>query len=193
LPYILGVNFVFQKRQYDPVLSIATCVPHDLGRRRLWYATMRSTRIPGLMVDVAGVPPDIYLPLVAGDDAKYEEVLRVQSWLKEVRSRRVRPGDEDLRFKGFLLTASFSSVMPGFEWLHPARANRRSQNLVWCLKAITAYTFVAASPLKTLSDAEYSISEVRARILAQDARSFGWHLRILAAVRQTAASSPAVR
>jgi hypothetical protein len=33
------------------------------------------------MVDVAGVPPDIYLPIEAGDDdAKYEEVRRVQSW-----------------------------------------------------------------------------------------------------------------
>lgn len=57
---------------------------HDLpsGRRRLWHATTRSTRIPGLMVDVAGVPPDIYLPIEAGDDAKYEEVRRVQSWLE---------------------------------------------------------------------------------------------------------------
>jgi C-terminal processing protease CtpA/Prc len=57
---------------------------HDLpsGRRRLWYATTRSTRISGLLVDVAGVPPDIYLPVEAGHDAKDEEVLRVQSWLE---------------------------------------------------------------------------------------------------------------
>jgi C-terminal processing protease CtpA/Prc len=68
--------------------------PHDLpsGRRRLWYATTRSTRIPGLMVDVAGVPPDIYLPIEAGDDAKQEEVLRVQSWLEggSLAPRKVR-------------------------------------------------------------------------------------------------------
>lgn len=34
------------------------------------------------MVDVAGVPPDIYLPIEAGDNAKQAEVLRVQSWLE---------------------------------------------------------------------------------------------------------------
>jgi len=62
-------------------LDYSNLRPHDLpsGRRRLWYATTRSTRIPGLMVDVAGVPPDICLPIEEGDDAKYEEVKRVQS------------------------------------------------------------------------------------------------------------------
>jgi hypothetical protein len=34
------------------------------------------------MVDVAGVPPDIYLPAEAGGDAKDEEVRRVQNWLE---------------------------------------------------------------------------------------------------------------
>jgi C-terminal processing protease CtpA/Prc len=65
-------------------LDYSNLVPHDLpsGRWRLWYATTRSTRIPGLMVDVAGVPPDIYLPIEAGYDAKQEEVRRVQSWLE---------------------------------------------------------------------------------------------------------------
>jgi hypothetical protein len=65
-------------------LDYSNLVPYDLpsGRRRLWYATTRSTRIPGLMVDVAGVPPDIYLPIEAGDEAKQEEVRRVQSWLE---------------------------------------------------------------------------------------------------------------
>jgi len=65
-------------------LDYSNLRPHDLpsGRRRLWYATTRSTRIPGLMVDVAGVPPDIYLPMEAGDAAKSEEVRRVQSWLE---------------------------------------------------------------------------------------------------------------
>jgi hypothetical protein len=64
-------------------LDYSNLRPRDLpsGRRRLWYATTRSTRIPGLMVDVAGVQPDIYLPVQAGDDAK-EEVRRVQSWLE---------------------------------------------------------------------------------------------------------------
>ena len=75
-------------------LDYSNLRPHDLpsGRRRLWYATTRSTRIPGLMVDVAGVPPDIYLPIEAGDDAKYEEVRRLQSWLEggSLAPRKVR-------------------------------------------------------------------------------------------------------
>ena len=75
-------------------LDYSNLVPHDLplGRRRLWYATTRSNRIPGLMVDVAGVPPDIYLPAEAGSDAKQEEVRRVQDWLEggSLAPRRVR-------------------------------------------------------------------------------------------------------
>jgi hypothetical protein len=80
-------------------LDYSNLRPLDLpsGRRRLWYATTRSARIPDLMVDVAGVPPDIYLPLeggsnAAGDDANYEEMLRVQSWLEggSLAPRQVR-------------------------------------------------------------------------------------------------------
>jgi hypothetical protein len=52
------------------------------GQRLLWYATERSLRIPDLPVDLAGIPPDIYLPLAKGDHAKEEEVGRVQSWLE---------------------------------------------------------------------------------------------------------------
>ena len=65
-------------------LDYSNLRPHDLpsGRRRLWYATTRSTRIPGLRVDAAGIPPDIYLPMEAGNDARSEEVRRVQSWLE---------------------------------------------------------------------------------------------------------------
>jgi C-terminal processing protease CtpA/Prc len=75
-------------------LDYSNLVPHDLpsGRHRLWYATTRSTRITGLMVDVAGVPPDIYLPVEAGYDAKHEEVWRLQSWLEggSVATRNIR-------------------------------------------------------------------------------------------------------
>jgi C-terminal processing protease CtpA/Prc len=65
-------------------LDYSNLVPHDLpsGRRRLFYATTRSARVPGLMVDVAGVQPDIYLPVEKGEDAKNEEARRVQSWLE---------------------------------------------------------------------------------------------------------------
>jgi hypothetical protein len=61
-------------------VDYASVRPHDLpsGRRRLRYVTTRSSRIPGLMVDVAGVQPDIYLPAEARDD----EVLHVRSWLE---------------------------------------------------------------------------------------------------------------
>jgi hypothetical protein len=52
------------------------------GERLLWYATSRSSRIPDLPVDLAGIPPDIYLPLAHGDHAKEEEVGRVRSWLE---------------------------------------------------------------------------------------------------------------
>jgi hypothetical protein len=65
-------------------LDYSNLRPHDLpsGMRRLRYATTRSTRIPGLMVDVAGIPPDIYLPIEPASDSKQEEVHRVQSWLE---------------------------------------------------------------------------------------------------------------
>ena len=60
-------------------LDYASVRPHDLpsGKRRLWYATTRSSRLPGLMIDVAGVQPDIYLPVDTAD-----EVRRAQSWLE---------------------------------------------------------------------------------------------------------------
>jgi hypothetical protein len=52
------------------------------GQRILMYATSRSLRIPDLPVDLAGIPPDIYLPLAKGDHTEEEEVGRVQSWLE---------------------------------------------------------------------------------------------------------------
>lgn len=52
------------------------------GERLLWYATSRSLRIPDDPVDIAGIPPDIYLPLAPGEHAKEEEVVRVQNWLE---------------------------------------------------------------------------------------------------------------
>jgi hypothetical protein len=43
-------------------LDYSNLMPHDLpsAMRRLRYATTRSTRTPGSMVDVAGIPPDIF-------------------------------------------------------------------------------------------------------------------------------------
>jgi hypothetical protein len=65
-------------------LDYSNLRPFELpsGQRRLWYATSRSKRIPGHPVDLAGVPPDIYLPRETGEQAAQEEVRRVQSWLE---------------------------------------------------------------------------------------------------------------
>ncbi len=52
------------------------------GQRMLWYATSRSMRIPDAPVDLAGIPPDIYLPLSQGAQAKEDEMRRVQNWLE---------------------------------------------------------------------------------------------------------------
>ena len=65
-------------------LDYSNLRPFELpsGQRRLWYATSRSKRIPGNPVDIAGVPPDIYLPRETGAGADRDEVLRVQRWLE---------------------------------------------------------------------------------------------------------------
>jgi C-terminal processing protease CtpA/Prc len=65
-------------------LDYSNLCPHKLpsGERMLWYATSRSDRLPDLPVDVAGIPPDIYLPKPTNDDARKNEVVRVQRWLE---------------------------------------------------------------------------------------------------------------
>jgi hypothetical protein len=66
-------------------LDFSNLRPYALpsGQRLLWYATSRSLRIPDQPVDLAGIPPDIYLPLAKGDHvAEEEEVGRVQRWLE---------------------------------------------------------------------------------------------------------------
>lgn len=66
-------------------LDFSNLRPYPLpsGQRLLWYATSRSLRIPDQPVDLAGIPPDIYLPLAKGDHvAAEQEVGRVQRWLE---------------------------------------------------------------------------------------------------------------
>jgi hypothetical protein len=65
-------------------LDYSNMRPHQLpsGQRLLWYATSRSSRLPGLPVDVAGIPPDIYFPEPADEAAAREEVSRTQHWLE---------------------------------------------------------------------------------------------------------------
>jgi C-terminal processing protease CtpA/Prc len=52
--------------------------PLPSGERMLMYAISRTNRLPGLPVDVAGVPPDIYLPEPSDKEARANEVLQVQ-------------------------------------------------------------------------------------------------------------------
>jgi Peptidase family S41 len=65
-------------------LDYSNLRPYDLpsGKRVLWYATSRSLRLPGYAVDVAGIAPDIYLPLPDNDRAGENEVERVRQWLE---------------------------------------------------------------------------------------------------------------
>jgi hypothetical protein len=65
-------------------LDYSNLRPYDLpsGKRVLWYATSRSLRLPEYSVDVAGIPPDVYLPLRDDDRAGEKEVQRVKRWLE---------------------------------------------------------------------------------------------------------------
>ena len=65
-------------------LDYSNLRPYDLpsGKRVLWYATSRSLRLPEYSVDVAGIPPDVYLPSRDDDRAGEKEVQRVKRWLE---------------------------------------------------------------------------------------------------------------
>lgn len=65
-------------------LDYSNVRPHELPSRArvLLYATSRSSRLPGLPIDGAGVQPDIYLPAAANDGGRENEILQVQKWLE---------------------------------------------------------------------------------------------------------------
>ena len=65
-------------------LDYSNLVRHTLpsGNLILLYATSRTLRIPDQPVDVAGISPDIYLPLGKEPAAKDDEIKRVQNWLE---------------------------------------------------------------------------------------------------------------
>lgn len=81
-------------------LDYSNLRPHELpsGKRRLWYATSRSMRLPFFPIDGMGVQPDIQVPIDgllskvrdADDETRAtlrdafmrDEVVRVQRWLE---------------------------------------------------------------------------------------------------------------
>lgn len=71
------------RRTYG-ALDYSNLRPHELpsGQRALMYAISRSTGLPGRSVDLAGVPPDIYLPSSGEGRLDTGEIQRVQAWLE---------------------------------------------------------------------------------------------------------------
>jgi len=65
-------------------LDASNLRPHTLpsGRRRLWYATTLSNRLPAMPIDGIGVSPDVLLPSDGQDHRGRAEVGRVQGWLE---------------------------------------------------------------------------------------------------------------
>ncbi len=65
-------------------LDYSNLRPYDLpsGQRVLWYATSRSLRLPDYPVDLAGIPPDIYLPVSHDDPDTKGEIESVKRWLE---------------------------------------------------------------------------------------------------------------
>lgn len=65
-------------------LDASNLRPHLLpsGRRRLWYATTLSNRLPGFPIDGVGIPPDVFLPDAADRNDPSTDVKRTQRWLE---------------------------------------------------------------------------------------------------------------
>lgn len=75
-------------------LDYSNLRPYDLpsGQRVLFYATSRSLRLPDFAVDLAGIPPDVYLPLPADEGAREQEISRVWRWLEGGSLAPTAPG-----------------------------------------------------------------------------------------------------
>jgi hypothetical protein len=65
-------------------LDYSNLRPHDLpsGKRRLFYATSRSLRLPAFPIDAAGIAPDQFLPPPADDAAFDAEIETVRAVLE---------------------------------------------------------------------------------------------------------------
>jgi hypothetical protein len=66
------------------VLDASNLRPHLLpsGRRRLWYATTLSNRLPGFPIDGIGIAPDVFLPDADDREDRSADVKRTQRWLE---------------------------------------------------------------------------------------------------------------
>lgn len=65
-------------------LDASNVRPHLLpsGRRRLFYATTLSNRLPGLPIDGIGICPDVFLPDPENASDRFLDVQRTQRWLE---------------------------------------------------------------------------------------------------------------
>jgi hypothetical protein len=52
------------------------------GRRRLWYATTLSNRLPGYRIEGIGISPDVFLPEPEDKADRLVDVKRTQRWLE---------------------------------------------------------------------------------------------------------------
>ncbi|HEY2558931.1 MAG TPA: S41 family peptidase [Caldimonas sp.] len=97
--FVLAVRQSFKVKTFGrPTygsLDYSNLRPHDLpsGRRRLFYATSRSLRLPLFPVDAAGIAPDQFLPPPANEaafDAEIETVRRILEFEAAARTYRRR-------------------------------------------------------------------------------------------------------
>ncbi len=65
-------------------LDASNVRPHLLpsGRRRLWYATTLSNRLPGYRIEGIGIGPDVFLPEAEDKADRSADVKRTQRWLE---------------------------------------------------------------------------------------------------------------
>lgn len=80
-----SVKLVGHRRSHG-ALDASNLRPHLLpsGRRRLWYATTLSNRLPRLPVDGIGICPDVFLPWPEDESDRSLDVKRTQRWLEHL-------------------------------------------------------------------------------------------------------------
>lgn len=79
-----GFNVTLVGRPSRGSLDYSNLRPYDLpsGKRRLWYAISRSSRLSSMPIDDTGCQPDILLPVPKDDAEKADEIRKTQRWLE---------------------------------------------------------------------------------------------------------------